>query len=119
MFCFWCTLFVPEGAHFSEANWTKIGVKNRKKGLEKIRHHENTDIHKTAAFQYSCFISGNDIEHSLSENAKTGRKGKKEQVEKNRKVISTFLARQNLAFRGHDESGDSDNKVSGFASPGK
>jgi hypothetical protein len=46
MFCFWCTLFVPEGAHFSEVNWTKIGINNWKKGLEKIRHHENTDIHK-------------------------------------------------------------------------
>ena len=61
MFCFWCSIFVPEGAHLSEANLTKIGVNNWKKGLEKIRDHENTDIHKTTAFQYSCFISGSGI----------------------------------------------------------
>ena len=75
-----------------------------------------TLIFTSSAFQYSCFISGNDIEHSLSESAKLAEKKRKEQVEKNRKVISTlcnittFLARQNLAFRGHDESEDSDNK---------
>jgi hypothetical protein len=116
MFCFWCTLFVPEGTHLSETNWTKIGVNNWKKGLEKIREHENTDIHKNAAFQYSCFILGNDIQHSISESAKLAEKERREQVEKNRNVISslckvtTFLARQNLAFRGHDESENSSNK---------
>ena len=54
--------------------------------------------------------------HSLRESVKQAEKERREQVEKNRKVISTlcnittFLARQNLPFRGHDESGDSDNK---------
>ena len=116
MFCFWCTLFVPEGTHLSETNWTKIGVNNWKKGLEKIREHEKTDIHKNAAFQYSCFISGNDIQHSISESAKLAEKERREKVDKNRNVISslckvtTFLARQNLAFRGHDESENSSNK---------
>ncbi|CAB3992990.1 Hypothetical predicted protein [Paramuricea clavata] len=98
MFCFWCTLFVPEGAHFSEANWTKIGVNNWKKGVENIRHHENT-VHKTAAFQYSCFISGNDIEHSLSESAKLAEKERREQVEKNRKltnILSKTLQTDNV-----------------------
>ncbi len=116
MFCFWCTLFVPEGTHLSETNWTKIGVNNWKKGLQKIREHEKTDIHKNAAFQYSCFISGNDIQHSISESAKLAEKERREKVDKNRNVISslckvtTFLARQNLAFRGHDESENSSNK---------
>ncbi len=84
MFCFWCTLFVPEGTHLSETNWTKIGVNNWKKGLE------NTDIHKNAAFQYSCFNSGNDIQHSISESAKLeGTKKKGEN--KLRKTETLFL----------------------------
>ena len=116
MFCFWCALFIPEGAHNSEANWTRIGVNNWKKGLQKIRHHESSDIHQTAAFKYSCFISANDIKHSLSESSKLAEKESREQVQKNRKVISTlciittFLAWQNLAIRGHNENEDSDDK---------
>jgi hypothetical protein len=53
-----------------------------------------TLIFTSSAFQYSCFISGNDIEHSLSESAKLAEKKRKEQVEKNRKVISTFRVQQ-------------------------
>ena len=79
--CCWCTLFVPEGAHNSEQLEKRVG---------KIRHHKNSDIHKTAAFQYSCFISGNDIDHSLSESSNLAEKERREQVEKNRKVISTL-----------------------------
>ena len=99
MVCFWCTLFVLEGTHISEDNRTKIGINNWKKGSKKIKGYENTDIRKTAAFQYSCFIAASDIEHSLKVQNWPKRK-EENKLKRTEKVISTLFNITNLpSFR--------------------
>lgn len=116
MYCFWCTLFIPESTPMYEPNWTKLGINQWKKGLDKIERHENTDIHKLAAFRYNSFISGRSIKIEMSKSAKLAEQSRLRKIEKNKKSLSTlfdvtlFLSRQNLAFRGHDESENSLNQ---------
>ena len=101
---------------YYEKNWTQLGVTNWNKSLTKIRQHENTDIHLTAAFKYSTYISGQNIKNCLSTSAKIASIQRKKKMEANRKSmfslleLSLFFARQNIAFRGHNEGPCSSNR---------
>ncbi len=53
MFCSWCSIFIPEGIRYYVSNWTRKGVQNWKKGLEKVREHKKSKLHSVAAFKYS------------------------------------------------------------------
>ncbi len=108
--------FIPETTPYYEDNWTQVGVSNWKKGIQKIKEHETADIHLEAAFKYSYFISGQNIKTCFSKSAKLFISKRKKKVEENRRAMTTIfevvlcLARQNLPFRGHDESKLSSNR---------
>ena len=116
MYCFWCLMFIPVTTPFYEANWTQTGVSNWKKGLQKVREHEVTDIHLSAAFRFSSFISSQNIKKCLAESALITSQKRKKKIDDNRKSmtsslnITLFLCRQILAFRGHNEDSASHNK---------
>ena len=112
MYCFSCWLFSnPNDAHY-EGNWAEVkkGVSNFQKGLEKIRSHEKTDIHLNTYTKWKGFLSGQSrVDKELKHQRDM-------EIEKNRKILerlldcALFLAKQNLAFRGHDESSSSSNR---------
>lgn len=109
-FCYSCRLFCHEKSGRGEENFTKIGVSNWKKALEKFRKHEKSEMHlKSTQFWIEKKRIGNTICDTLSSSHTM-------QVEQNRKylkfVIETviFLGKQCVAFRGHDETKSSVNK---------
>ena len=85
-----------------------------KKGIEKVRCHKFSGIHLTSYTRWKCFQSGSlRIDQQLMQLAN-------KEIECNRKVLERlldivlYLAKQNLPFRGHNESANSENKGNFF-----
>jgi hypothetical protein len=109
-FCYPCRLFCQCKTGRGEESFTKLGMNNWKKALEKLRKHEKSEMHlKANQFLNEYRKPGISVADALS-SAHT------KKVQTNRKylkfIIETilFLGKQNLAFRGHDESLDSFNR---------
>uniref|UniRef100_A0A667Y992 TTF-type domain-containing protein n=1 Tax=Myripristis murdjan TaxID=586833 RepID=A0A667Y992_9TELE len=104
MFCFCCWMFGKSAGR----QWAKPaqGVSNWRKGVERIEQHENSAAHREAEkmLLMARFRISKDST-VVSELLKAER----EQIERNRRILhrlidsTLFLARQNLAFRGHRE----------------
>ena len=112
MYCFFCWLFSNCTDPLYEGNWAdpSKGVQDFKKGIEKIRCHESSGIHLTSYACWKCFQSGSlRIDQQLMQLAN-------KEIECNRKILERlldivlYLAKQNLPFRGHNESANSENK---------
>lgn len=109
-FCYPCRLFCQHKSGRGEESFTKLGMNNWKKALEKFRKHENSEMHqKSKQFLNEYRKAGSTVADSLS-SAHT------KMVEMNRRYLKfiieniLFLGKQNLALRGHDESTASFNR---------
>lgn len=104
-FCYPCRLFCHHKSGRGEESFTKVGVNNWKKALEKFRKHEKSEIMHLKAVQFlnEYRKPGLSVADALS-SVHT------QKVQANRKylkfIIETilFLGKQNLALRGHNES---------------
>lgn len=112
MFCFSCWLFSKIETATVWANPQK-GFCNFKKGLEKIKLHEESHAHRELQNKF-VITKLRILKNSTVINEQL--RAQKNEVIKNRESLKRFLdiilflAKQNLPLRGHLEYGDSNNK---------
>lgn len=110
LFCWPCILFCAESIV-----WNKTGVSDLNNFQNLKRRHEATSGHISAAMALIKF-GKTRIEFCLSQAFKNEVQKFNENVKKNRHILSRlidavcYLGLQELAFRGHNEKADSDNK---------
>ncbi|XP_031569415.1 zinc finger MYM-type protein 1-like [Actinia tenebrosa] len=114
MICFACRLF---GGLSKDDNWVRSGVNNWKKATEKIGEQSQSAFHQTNLIKWKSYSNlKKPIDCILDEQKEKERSARAAQIERNQQIIirisdvCKFLAKQNIAFRGHDESKDSCNK---------
>lgn len=87
-----------------------------KNGLKRMRNHAVTKYHLLCMQAWKLYVEQNPIDSMLNEQRKEELSRKQLQIQTNRKIIChildiiKLLAKQNLAFRGHDESESSLNR---------
>ncbi|KAK0138849.1 Zinc finger MYM-type protein 1 [Merluccius polli] len=115
MFCFSCQLFMKEEKYESKVAWRTVGVDNWKKGTEKIKEHKKTEAHMVSMVRWSNFKQ-RPLEEAFRRADMEGQARREEERQRNREImrrlidITLYLARQNGAFRGQNESNTSLNK---------
>lgn len=112
LFCFPCLLFSSE-----KTVWSTTGFCDLNNLCKAIGKHEKTKSHITSFFKLQTFGDSNSrIDLQLDHQKQLEVAKHNENVLKNRRILSSlinavcFLAKQELPFRGHCESRDSDNK---------
>ena len=109
VFCFYCRHF-GENNSKTESTYTKDGFINFRKAVAKFKEHQDTKTHKTAHLMYRNRKDCVDSCASLinSQHKKTFLENRSYLTS----IIETiiWLAKQGLAFRGHNESESSNNK---------
>ena len=106
-------MFGSAVAHTSEDNWVSVGVNNWKKGIEKVKSHEQSHVHIEAAIAHMNFVSKGSVTDQISNEAAAQ---KQIEIRENRELLERILdiifslAKQNLAFRGHRENESAINK---------
>lgn len=109
LYCFPCSLFG------GEEPWAKAGVNVVKNFVQKANKHASSKKH-ISCNEFFCMLGKVRIDHALVEAQKKNAQQHNENVRKNRHIVGRlidvvcFLARQELAFRGHHEAADSKNK---------
>ena len=112
MFCWPCLLFFPG----TSSSWTKTGFKNMKGFLLDCKKHENAKSHMSAYKTWKTYSSGPRVDSLVSQARRDEIQRHNEEVSQNREMFKTiteavlYLPRQELAFRGHDESNESLNR---------
>ena len=112
LFCWLCLLFAPGKLQ----TWTRKGYADMRCFLSDCRKHERTNCHLEAYKKWKTFDATERVDILFSRARREEVKGHNEQVRQNRETLKTiseavlFLRKQELAFRGHDESNDSLNK---------
>ncbi|KAL6870766.1 hypothetical protein ACP4OV_014614 [Aristida adscensionis] len=110
-FCFYCFLFKqPRAENYGIDAFTVIGFRGWKDGRELLDAHGNGIDHNKARKHYEDFKNQRQsVSHAMH---RGGKKSKEEYKGRLIVVLGVirFLLLQALAFRGHDESCDSDNK---------
>lgn len=112
LYCFHCLLFARNDNEWCEVG---IGEDSLKNFMAKAKKHECSIRHITATVKFNE-LGTRRIDHAISEAARLSAIKHNEKVDQNRlilkRLISTvcFLAKQELSFRGHDESESSHNK---------
>ena len=118
MFCLWCFLFgvfvVKKSSGGSMAavssEWAQEGLSNWKNALHTIKEHAGSSSHCASAQFKELFLSGVRIDELLETGRIQARKEREQKIQKNREVLRrifnaiTFMARQNIPFRGHREN---------------
>ncbi len=93
----------------------KIGVWRSVKFDRAYKRHENSNEHVSACARLSC-MGRIRVEHAINEGARIQVAKHNETVKQNRAFlnrlidVTSLLGRQELSFRGHDESSESSNK---------
>lgn len=111
LYCWPCVLF----SHSESKIWSKYGFTDMSNFHGLKTRHESSQIHIQALVNLKTF-GKNRIDICLSENLKKDINKYNEKVDNNRYVVSKliditcFLAKQELAFRGHNEKSNSLNK---------
>ncbi|CAH1998384.1 unnamed protein product [Acanthoscelides obtectus] len=111
LFCFSCLLF---GHGVAEPAWTKNGIADLGHLAQKIKKHENTQVHINAQLEMQL-LGKVDIRQQLDSAYRRSIQQQNEQVRKNRYVLSKiidcikFCGAFELALRGHDEKDGSSN----------
>ncbi len=88
---------------------------NWRKAVEKIHEHAATEAHMISMVRWANYRKGPLVEAFKAQAAECELQNEKER-QKNREIlfrlidITVYLARQGLAFRGHDESSTSSNR---------
>ena len=112
LFCWPCLLFPPEKSQ----TWTRKGYANMRSFLSDCRKHERSNCHLEAYKKWKTFDATERVDILCSRARREEVQRHNEQVRQNRETLKTisetvlFLSKQELAFRGHDESNDSLNK---------
>ena len=113
LYCFYCLLC--GGASKSSSNWSTVGIDSVKNFVKKAETHGNSKSHIFASEAF-ILLGKRRIDLVISSAAKENALKHNEAVRKNRKYIRRlfdvvfFLSKQDLPFRGHDESENSQNK---------
>ena len=110
LFCFPCLLF-------STTNnvWTKTGFFDLKNLPRSLSKHENSNIHIQSQISLKTFGTSR-IDLAISEQQRLNISLHNSKVKENREILKVlinatcFLAKQELAFRGNDESENSTNR---------
>lgn len=112
LFCWFCLLFSDD----SENNvWSKLGHSDLKNLQRSIERHGRSKSHLGASIKFKLFGKLN-IVNSLDQGHRQTIIDHNEKVKENRDILKRlldavmFLCFQELPFRGHDESVDSDNR---------
>ena len=116
-FCFACRHFALETwAHYDRA-FAEHGINKWRKALEKFQKHQTSTCHIRAMTALVELREGvNQVETILDSQRALEESAKQKKAKENRQFLATvvdillFLARQNIAIRGHDESDISANK---------
>lgn len=112
MHCYVCLLFGGEG---DNKEWSETGIACMKNFHRRARKHQISKKHILNWERYHL-LGQLRIEHALSEAARLSSLKHNEMVSRNRRYLGRliqvicFLGKQELAFRGHDESDQSENK---------
>ena len=107
LFCWPCLLFCPG----TSPTWSKNGYGDMRSFLSDCKKHEKARSHMSAFKTWKTYGSGVRVDSLLSQIQRHN-----EEVRQNREILKTlteavlYLSRQELAFRGHDESEDSLNR---------
>lgn len=108
-FCFPCVLFG------GDVSWTKTGIRDIGHIWSKIKVHESSKRHMDNVLSFS-FLGKVNIQNKLDSQYRQTIINHNEQVDKNRYVLNLiincirFCGALELALRGHDETGTSENK---------
>ncbi len=112
MYCWPCLLMKP--SHGCVV-WSKLGFGDLSNFDRAYKRHENSNEHVSACARLSC-MGRIRVEHAINEGARIQVAKHNETVKQNRAFlnrlidVTSLLGRQELSFRGHDESSESSNK---------
>ena len=119
MFCFVCRMFGVRCGEKKEDSWISVGVTGGswKNSVKHIREHAITRYHMSSMVPFKSYLQGKPIDTLLDEQRAELHSRRQKEITSNREVLAhlldiiRLLAKQNLAFRGHDESSSSVNRV--------
>ncbi len=106
MYCWPCLLMKP--SHGCVV-WSKLGFGDLSNFDRAYKRHENSNEHVSACARLSC-MGRIRVEHAINEGARIQVAKHNETVKQNRAFlnrlidVTSLLGRQELSFRGHDES---------------
>ena len=109
LFCWPCLLFCPG----KSPTWTKSGYNDMHGFLSDCKKHERSNSHMGAFKTWKMYGAGVRVDSLISQARRDEIQRHNEEVRQNREILKTiteavlYLSRQELAFRGHDESEDS------------
>ncbi|KAL1281285.1 hypothetical protein QQF64_000088 [Cirrhinus molitorella] len=112
MYCWPCLLMKP--SHGCVV-WSKVGFGDLSNFDRAYKRHEKSNEHVSACARLSC-MGRIRVEHAINEGARIQVAKHNETVKQNRAFlnrlidVTSLLGRQELSFRGHDESSESSNK---------
>ncbi|XP_046850176.1 zinc finger MYM-type protein 1-like isoform X3 [Xenia sp. Carnegie-2017] len=112
LFCWPCLLFCPG----SSSSWTQTGFQNMKNFLSDCKKHEKAKSHMGAYKTWRTYGFQPRVDFLMSQARREEIQRHNEEVRQNREMLKTiteavlYLSRQELAFRGHDESSGSMNR---------
>lgn len=106
LYCWPCLIF----SHNESFKWARTGFVDLRNFRRCAKKHETSAAHVRAGVDLTKLGSANRIDHLLDEGARLQTIRHNEVVRKNREMlkrlvsVTSLLARQEMAFRGHDES---------------
>jgi hypothetical protein len=109
LFCWPCLLFCPG----KSPTWTKSGYGDMHGFLSDCKKHEKAKSHMGAFKTWKTYGAGVRVDSLISQARRDEIQRHNEEVRQNREILKTiteavlYLSKQELAFRGHDESEDS------------
>ena len=113
LFCWPCLLFRPPRA---SQTWAETGYSNMQGFLSDCPKHERARSHMQAYKMWKTFDISERVDVLFSRARREEIERHNEEVRQNREILKTlseavlYLAKQELPFRGHDESSASLNK---------
>ena len=105
LFCWPCSLFRPG----SSQTWTETGYSNMRGFLSDCKKHEQARSHFESYKMWKMFDVTERVDVQFSRARREEVERHNEEVRQNREMLKTlseavlFLAKQEVAFRGHDE----------------
>ncbi|XP_073466822.1 zinc finger MYM-type protein 1-like [Aquarana catesbeiana] len=112
-FCFSCRNFgTKQGRSHLDSLMCKSGYKNWKRALDSFKEHDKSSAHKSGMLSWSAY-KDSILRGNVLEKIQTGREV---QIQERRDylkrlvAVATFLSKQGISFRGHDESENSQNR---------
>ena len=118
MFCFACRMFGVKGLEKGKENWIIKGVTGAywKNGIQRIPDHSVSHFHISSITYLKIYLLDMPIDCQLNQQKVEELDQREKEIVKNSQVLSHFLdilrffSKQNLAFRGHDETCNSFSK---------